>query len=63
MHKEETFPGGGGGGFKGSLVGSVLLNPFNSDPSCLKAKCIQIATLFRTLNSEIEYFFLRLKIP
>ena len=33
MHKEETFPGGGvGGGFKGSLVGSVLLKPFNSDP-------------------------------
>ena len=32
MHKEETFPGGGGGGFKGSLVGSVLVKPFNSDP-------------------------------
>ena len=29
--REETFPGGGGGG-KGSLVGSVVLKPFNSDP-------------------------------
>ena len=55
--------GGGGGGFKGILFGSLLQKPFNSDPSCLKAKCIQISTLFRTLNSEVEYFFLTLKIP
>ena len=32
--REKNFSRGewGGGGFKGSLVGSVLLKPFNSDP-------------------------------
>ena len=34
--REETFPMGGEGkegmGIKGSLVGSVLLKPFDSDP-------------------------------
>ena len=32
MHKGRNFSRGGGGGVKGSLVGSVVLKPFNSDP-------------------------------
>ena len=32
MHKGRNLSGGGGGGFKGSLVGAVLLKPFDSDP-------------------------------
>ena len=33
MYKERNFSGGGGGGedLKGSLVGVVLLKPFDSD--------------------------------
>ena len=35
MHKGRNFSWGGGGqgmGIKGSLVGSLVLKPFNSDP-------------------------------
>ena len=63
LYKGRNFSGGQGK-FKGSLVGAVLLRPFDSDPQLFKAKCIKNCNpVFKTLNSEIECFFLRLKIP
>ena len=43
----------GQGKFQGSWVGKA----FDSDPSCLRQNALKIATLFKTLNSEIECFF------
>ena len=59
--REETFPGEEGEeegmGMKfGWVCGAKTLQFW----PCLKEKYIQIATLFKMLNSEIEYFILRL---
>ena len=35
----------------------LLLTAHKTVFSHLKAECIKIATLFKTLNGEIEYFF------
>ena len=49
-HKGRNFSGGGRR-FNKSLVGSVLLKPFDYDQrQWLKAKCFQIATLFKILQ-------------
>ena len=61
--REETSPGEQGK-FKDSLVGAMLLKPFDSHPQLFKAKCIKNCNpaVFKMLiNSEIEC--LRLKIP
>ena len=61
MHKGRNFSRGEGEeegmGMKfGWVCGAKTLQFW----PCLKAKYIQIATLFKMLNSEIEYFILRL---
>ena len=59
MHKGRNFSrvvgGGGGGDLKEDWLGLYCWNAWIL--TLFKAKCIQIATLFRTLNSEIKYFF------
>ena len=55
--REETSISGGQGKFKGSLVGLCCWNPSILTPSCLRQNAWKIATLFKTLNSEIECFF------
>ena len=58
MHKGRNFSrvvGGRGGDLKEDWLGLYCWNAWIL--TLFKAKCIQIAKLFRTLNSEIKYFF------
>ena len=63
MHKGRNFSPGGGEGEEegmGMKFGWVCVAKTLQFWPCLKEKYIQIATLFKMLNSEIEYFILRL---
>ena len=60
MLREVASRGGRGGGYgdlKEAWLGQCCWNPSILDLILFKAKCIKIATLSKTRNSKIEYFF------